>query len=136
MSKKLKQLIYISKKSPETSPESVEEIVKVAQTFNQEVGITGALISVGDYFYQLLEGNEEVISNLLARIQVDKRHIDLKVIYQGEIVEREFAKWSMKYLHIDDKDVPSILIKIAEMEKISMEVASSLKYLMGGKLNV
>lgn len=134
MSEQLKQLIYISRKSPEITPEEVEVIVKRAQHFNEQVGITGALISVGEYFYQLLEGNDEIISNLMARIQIDKRHVDLKVIYQGNISEREFSKWSMKHVHIDEKDVPSILIKIAELEKISMDVASSLKYLMGGKL--
>ena len=134
MSEQLKQLIYISRKSPEITPEEVEVIVERAQYFNEQVSITGALISVGEYFYQLLEGNEEIISNLMARIQLDKRHIDLKVIYQGDIAEREFSKWSMKRVHINEKDVPSILIKIAELEKISLDVASSLKYLMGGKL--
>jgi hypothetical protein len=134
MSEQLKQLIYISRKSPEINPEEVDVIVERAQYFNEQVSITGALISVGEYFYQLLEGNEEIISNLMARIQLDKRHIDLKVIYQGDIAEREFSKWSMKRVHINEKDVPSILIKIAELEKISLDVASSLKYLMGGKL--
>lgn len=68
---------------------------------NQAGGITGVLMKVGDHFVQVLEGEEQALIDLIARILHDERHTDFRTLYRGRISERRFPKWSMRMMHLD-----------------------------------
>ncbi len=53
---------------------------------------------------QILEGNKEVIFDLLEVIKKDDRHKSLKLIYDGEIPERCFANWTMGFSKFESID--------------------------------
>ncbi len=91
-------LLYVSRTLltfPGGEPE-VDNIVTVSKRRNAQRGVTGALMSTGTYFAQVLEGEQEVVAGLMASIAEDPRHMRLKTIRTIE-EERRFPGWSMAY---------------------------------------
>lgn len=131
----MKQIIYVSKKQSQLTDSEIETIAAQAQQFNSAIEVTGVLISVGEYFYQLLEGEEEPLIQLMAKIEQDHRHEEVKVVFQTTIKQREFANWSMKFVNLAKQDVPDMLIKIAQMNPVKPEVITGLKYMMIGEVD-
>lgn len=93
------QLTYSSRNGLTGSAASLNEqlraILDVSRRNNRRDGITGYLISDGDWFLQILEGDHEKVMAALVRIRFDQRHSDLTVISTREIRNRSFPHWSM-----------------------------------------
>ena len=100
------ELLYCSCASREISDTDILDILEKARSFNTDNGITGILIYwiKTKQFMQILEGEKEVIFDLLEKIKNDERHAGLKLVYDGEISERGFAKWSMGFLNFSSID--------------------------------
>lgn len=95
----LESLLYISKSKIEASDaqDELQRILATAHAFNQRVGITGALLFTGTHFAQIIEGQEEAISDLISAISRDERHTQITIVLRNPIVERRFPDWSMAY---------------------------------------
>lgn len=108
-------------------PYDVAELDVMASQFaerNDKNGVTGVLMKVGDHFVQVLEGDEQTLLTLVARLLKDERHTDFHTLHRGPITQRRFAKWSMRMMHLDR----SYTVKapaIAELRKIVRTVLSS-----------
>jgi hypothetical protein len=76
----------------------LEEILTDARTGNQARNVTGALVYVDGVFFQIIEGEKDVVHNLMASIASDSRHHSVKVFYEAEVDVRAFESWSMAYL--------------------------------------
>lgn len=90
----MKQLIYCSQ------PFGFDEamlagILSRARYNNIRDAITGALICRHDIYLQLIEGPAAAIANLYARISVDDRHCDVRLLLDEEVDQRMFPEWSM-----------------------------------------
>ena len=59
--------------------------------------VTGTLIYVDGVFFQIIEGDKDVVQDLMANIARDSRHHSVKVFYEAEVDVRTFASWSMAY---------------------------------------
>ena len=92
------QIMYSSQATRPMTVSGLEEILTDARTGNQARNVTGALVYVDDVFFQLIEGDEDVVRNLLASIASDSRHQSVKVFYEAEVDVRAFESWSMAYL--------------------------------------
>jgi hypothetical protein len=75
-------LLYVSKSllEPKMAAAEVVNIAVDSAPRNAACGITGALLSTGTYFAQLLEGPREAVEGLMERIDADPRHTRPKVI--------------------------------------------------------
>ena len=85
-------------------------LFSAARSHNKKKQITGALLLLGDVFVQTLEGDEDEVQALLARIEVDPRHDSLEVLDTGLVDGRVFGRWSMAKVadaH-DEPDLPLI----------------------------
>jgi len=91
-------LLYVSKTLLEfpASEAEVANIVAVSLSRNAKLGVTGALISTGSYFAQVLEGEQAAVEELMDSIDADPRHMRVKIIRTVE-EPRRFAGWSMAY---------------------------------------
>lgn len=99
----MKRLTYISKFSRPLSRQEVESIGKVSSCNNQKANITGILLCSGGIFFQILEGEEEVVDPLYEKILKDDRHKDIFCLKnEPNISERQFPEWSMKTFIIDE----------------------------------
>ncbi|NNE01966.1 MAG: BLUF domain-containing protein [Eudoraea sp.] len=102
---KVYQLTYRSKAIEDITPNSIYEIVKVANEFNPTVGITGCLVFDNGYFIQILEGEKEVVEELYFKIKQDKRHSFASVLSKDFTAKRFFDKWDMAYMNLTDLSV-------------------------------
>jgi hypothetical protein len=49
-------------------------------------------------FFQIIEGDKDVVHSLMASIASDSRHHSVKIFYEAEVNVRAFESWSMAYL--------------------------------------
>ena len=92
------QIMYSSEATRPMTVSGLEEILADARTGNQARNVTGALVYVDDVFFQLIEGDKDVVHNLMASIASDSRHQSVKVFYEAEVDVRAFESWNMAYL--------------------------------------
>lgn len=92
------QIMYSSQATKPMTVTDLEKILKDARAGNEARNVTGALVYVDSVFFQLLEGDQAVVRNLMANIASDTRHQSVKVFYEAQVDVRAFASWSMAYL--------------------------------------
>ncbi|HTT51809.1 MAG TPA: BLUF domain-containing protein [Streptosporangiaceae bacterium] len=84
-------------------------LFSAARSNNKRRHITGALLIQGDWFAQVLEGDETVVRALFAEIEHDPRHTDVSLIESGLAGPRRFARWAMARVSADGQpDIPLI----------------------------
>jgi mannose-1-phosphate guanylyltransferase len=100
--------VYASKEVEKFSKEDIVEMVSKAQEKNRGLNITGMLLYENGSFFQVLEGDEEEVTNLFNKIQTDKRHSNVVEIISENIHKRNFPNWSMGYAVLKREDIEKI----------------------------
>ena len=83
---------------------SEEELIQLLETSRQnnaKIGVTGMLLYKDGNFMQLIEGPEEAVRALHAKISIDPRHRGLITLLQGHQENREFQDWAMGFQSLD-----------------------------------
>jgi hypothetical protein len=107
----IQHLAYLSHASAGISDADVHRILEQSRRNNPVRRITGHLQCHGGYFFQVLEGPENALDQLLDALGRDARHTDLCVLYREPLDRRNFANWSMGY-------GPSLLAKNQTSEAV------------------
>ena len=85
---------------------------------------------------QILEGNRTSVLETFQKISADDRHHNLKIIEQGNIIDRSFGIWNMGVLNLKIKDE---LLKIGfESSKLlinKINKESSIRFLVSSLCN-
>lgn len=105
------RLMYRSRNriAPEQRKKELGTLFTAARGNNKSQGITGALLLSGDWFVQVLEGEEPAVRALFASIEQDPRHTDVSLLEAGTVPERVFARWAMARVSDDgERDIPLI----------------------------
>ena len=114
----MKQLIYRSQ--PFGFDRAIlAGILSGARRNNRRDDVTGALICRHDLYLQLIEGPPPAIDALYAKIAVDDRHGDVRLLLADTVSERLFPRWEM----LDD-EAPSLLWSQAEVAGGAIETTS------------
>jgi hypothetical protein len=80
-----------------------------ARSNNKKQHICGALLVSGDWFVQVLEGEEAAVRALFAGIEKDPRHDRVSILQTGAVAEPVFARWAMAEVSSDGQpDIPLI----------------------------
>ena len=98
------RMTYISRYNNDNLNGEVTRILEQAQKNNERNGITGALVFNHNYFLQSIEGARPVINGLLRKLVQDERHHSLQIVECREVEQRQWNKWSMKYLIPSDEN--------------------------------
>jgi hypothetical protein len=93
---------------------------------NEKRGITGALLLGGQWFVQVLEGDEPAVRSLFATIQGDPRHDLVEVLFEGPTDDRTFAHWSMAKVAVSDGDLP-LIAQISEISPAGLRTMTPEK---------
>ncbi len=92
------EFVYTSVLAPASDVRCVADIVRRARSYNLANGLSGVLVFDGARFCQHLEGEEEAVLLLAAKIEGDSRHEQFRVLHRGFTGEqRRFGEWSMAY---------------------------------------
>ena len=102
---RLKSLTYTSRARLDLSSGDLSDIHETARHLNALDGVTGLLIFNGTRFLQIVEGAEDAIDNLLARLRADPRHSALEVRDERFAGERSFPDWSMELVSVSTRHV-------------------------------
>ena len=92
------QIMYSSQATKPMTIAGLEEILEDARTGNQARNVTGVLVYVDGVFFQIIEGDKNIVRKLMANIASDSRHQSVKVFYEAEVDVQAFESWSMAYL--------------------------------------
>lgn len=93
---------YISRARLPMPPEQLLALLQQCLANNRRQGITGMLLYGNQTFLQVLEGEEAVVDELIARIRKDTRHTDMEVLHRAPIEHRQYTDWSMAFKRISD----------------------------------
>lgn len=91
--------IYVSRSTvePDDLAHELTSIVQTSLSRNSNNSVTGCLIHADGYFAQYLEGPEAALAELLARIEADERHTQVRVTDRRYQPARNFHGWAMAY---------------------------------------
>ncbi len=98
----MKRMTYISTFARPLSPEEIDHIGVYSSRRNAHDGITGALLTLGSVFFQIIEGDDRAIDDLYARVLRDDRHTDIICLRtETDATQRLFPDWSMNVFDLD-----------------------------------
>jgi Sensors of blue-light using FAD len=105
------RLIYWSRNriAPDNQKVALGKLFSQARSNNKQRHITGALLVFGDFFAQVLEGDEAQVRALYETIAADARHDHVTLIYTQQNVDRAFSRWAMARMsEHGEPDIPLI----------------------------
>ena len=76
---------------------ALSDILNVSKRCNTRDDISGILMYYDRLFFQVLEGDKDLVVNCYARILRDPRHSSISLMWEGEAETRAFASWAMGY---------------------------------------
>lgn len=94
---KLYQAIYVSSAHKLFNEEELNSLLEYIRPLNAKNGITGLLAYKDGNIMQVLEGEQQKVMELIAKIKLDTRHSGVIELLTGLIEKRQFADWSMAY---------------------------------------
>lgn len=132
------QIVYISSSRTADTGPVAESILAKARIKNAALGLSGVLLFSEGAFFQVLEGERDVVEAMFRRIALDDSHSQLITMHKADIAERAFADWSMGGFHLASDDPLADRIKsIARHEDFtrrSTETEQVLSILIGSFL--
>jgi hypothetical protein len=93
------QTFYVSRARSAFDAAAVQSILHSARRNNARLAITRCLLFSGRSFAQVLEGEQDVVADLVARIAADPRHDGIRLLNEARRRERDYADSPMGYLH-------------------------------------
>ncbi len=97
------RLIYKSRASSDVvSNQALRKLEQEASRNNQQEGITGLLVLIGNTYLQVLEGPSVEITALFGGILADKRHQQVELLSFETGVEPYFEDWNMRLVDLYD----------------------------------
>ena len=137
----MKRLTYVSKLNAVLNEEEILEIGRISSINNKHRDVTGVLISVRDYFFQVLEGEESIVDELVEKISRDPRHHEITILSaETGCEERLFTEWGMKTVALSESNDLMLLAIGMMLQNIAHSYSMVgrytqpvlLKYLMEG----
>ena len=101
-------LIYASSAVDLFSTDDLVSLLETCRRNNTAAGVTGMLLYKAGNFMQVLEGEEETVRRLHAKIQHDPRHRGLLTLTEHMITERQFGEWSMGFRNLADSALRTV----------------------------
>ena len=105
MTSELIQCIYASAASRAFDTEELAELLQAARDTNAKLGLTGMLLHAEGSFFQVLEGQADVVDALYAKIERDQRHEQVTLIIKEPIPRRDFDAWTMGFYRVSREEL-------------------------------
>lgn len=102
-------LIYASASARPLAPQELGNILTASRRNNTQNGVTGMLLHSAGSFFQVLEGEEDIIDQVFTRIEQDSRHVKTTCIIREPIAQRTFSEWTMGYADVDERETAQIV---------------------------
>ena len=100
----LVRMLYVSTAVGPQTTTVTGTILRSAQAFNADNGITGVLCQGQGVWLQILEGPRREVHALYERITADKRHKNVQTVGVEDITQRRYGAWAMAHVKLTDAD--------------------------------
>lgn len=82
---------YVSTVNPKLTNLEVKELFNFVRVKNNKLKITGILLYSDGNFFQVLEGENELVTDLYNSMRIDSRHYDVITIFNHTMGEFSFS---------------------------------------------
>jgi len=89
------ELTFSSEAVRDLDRSTLSYIQKKSVEANSKMGVTGCLFFHKNKFMGILEGREEEVEKLFAKIKKDNNHKNISVLAKEQIMDRQFKHWNM-----------------------------------------
>lgn len=93
----IRAVLYQSTAKTGSPSPADQDILETAWHHNGEMGVTGYLLRTRTQYFQVVEGDDDVLDDLLGMIRKDPRHADMQILCDNTSNHRQFANWAMGY---------------------------------------
>jgi hypothetical protein len=100
----LVRVFYVSAAVGPQTPAVTQAILQQSRAYNSQHGITGVLLQGHGIYLQALEGEQDAVNRLYARITADPRHNRVEMVHCENIEQRRYGNWSMAHAELSDLD--------------------------------
>lgn len=94
-------IVYVSSASDDLEKEEIKQILNSSKTWNNEHDITGLLLFSEGNFFQVIEGEKEMIPKLFESIKEDKRHHNIIQIFGKDIHKEAYDGYDSDFVSED-----------------------------------
>ncbi len=91
------QIAYMSAARPGMRDAEVHDILRASTVNNRRDGLSGMLLLVDGTFFQVLEGEKDMVEMAYRRIGKDTRHSALLRVLERYREQRSFPDWTMGF---------------------------------------
>ena len=96
----------------ESGSEQLIELYNSTRVYNREHDVTGVFLVSGNTLLQLLEGDGQVLANLLYRFSREALSQELSVVYKVDITRPQFHNWNIRFVAKGDDKHRDFLNKL------------------------
>jgi hypothetical protein len=89
--------VYSSKATGAFREHELPALLDRSRVANAHRDVSGMLLYIEGNFFQVLEGEANVVADVFERIRTDPRHSRVTRIIQEPIVARDFGDWTMGF---------------------------------------
>ncbi len=101
--------VYTSVQTYPLSEAEITRLVEHSRVSNTRHGLTGILLHVKDTFFQILEGPQDVVEALYAKILLDDRHTRITQIIFEPIPRRYFGDTDMTLATLSPAELAAMI---------------------------
>ncbi|WP_299215432.1 BLUF domain-containing protein [uncultured Aquimarina sp.] len=94
---------YVSTADPSLTNSEVNKLFEFVKLHNDSQNITGILMYSDGNFFQVLEGEKDLIQALFAKILLDSRHYDVIKIFDRKTPNCSFSKYHSSFKVLGEK---------------------------------
>ena len=85
----------------------IRDCLSFSRSSNHAHDLTGMLLYRRGRFFQVLEGPEDAVDELMRKIRRDSRHDGVRVLLRESLDDRRFDEWTMGYEPIGVPTTPA-----------------------------
>ena len=117
------QIIYASSATKPFSHKELVDLLKIARQKNTAADVSGMLLYHAGCFLQVLEGPDENVEAIYAKVQKDPRHTNCLLLLRETIEERAFEHWSMGFVDTTRiaKDIGGFVDYMQALETMTLD---------------
>ena len=125
----MKAIVYQSRATVSLEESALVELAEQFAANNKTLQVTGYLCFQRGKFFQYIEGDNEVVTDLMARIARDDLHDVMRSYADEQLASRRFPSWSMKYVQPQMSGVVSLEQIVKEhFERINASIGYEEKW--------
>lgn len=93
----MKRVVYRSTSTLGPNDTGILDILRAIDRNNARAGLTGLLWFDGVFFLQAIEGEDDAVDRLFAKLRVDPRHRSLRIVDMRRIEARRFTEFQARF---------------------------------------